>query len=47
MLALVALRSRSALSFVRPVLARTFPAVMAGAAIGLTYLAAVGGGGHH
>ena len=46
-LAVVALRSRSALSFVRPVLARTLPAVTAGAAIGLTYLAAVAGGGHH
>jgi hypothetical protein len=47
LLGLVALRSRSALSFVPPVLARTLPAVTTGIAIGLTYLAAVGGGGHH
>jgi hypothetical protein len=45
-LAFVALRSRSALSFVRPMLSRALPAVTTGLVIGLTYVA-LAGGGHH
>jgi hypothetical protein len=45
-LTVVALRSRSALSFVTPVLGRSFPAVTAGLAIGLTYLAATAASHH-
>jgi hypothetical protein len=45
-LAVVALRARAPLSFVRPVFARTLPAVTAGAVIGLTYLAAATGSHH-